>query len=130
MTLPPSQAATATPGGTPAPEAPRVAWPLWLALSALLLLVPVLIWTSRAWWPGWGAVLGLVVPDFCEVPPAVADREAARRSFYEGYASLQPEDVVAAILFALDAPQRMDVTLMEIMPTDQVYGGSAFAKDT
>jgi NADP-dependent 3-hydroxy acid dehydrogenase YdfG len=60
----------------------------------------------------------------------MADREAARRSFYEGYASLQPEDVVAAILFALDAPQRMDVTLMEILPTDQVYGGSAFAKST
>jgi NADP-dependent 3-hydroxy acid dehydrogenase YdfG len=60
----------------------------------------------------------------------MADREAARRSFYEGYASLQPEDVVAAILFALDAPQRMDVTLMEIMPSDQVYGGSAFAKGT
>jgi len=56
------------------------------------------------------------------------DREAARRAFYEGYAALQPEDIVAAILFALDAPQRMDVTLMEIMPTDQVYGGSAFVK--
>jgi NADP-dependent 3-hydroxy acid dehydrogenase YdfG len=58
----------------------------------------------------------------------MADRDAARRAFYEGYASLQPEDIVAATLFALDAPQRMDVTLMEIMPTDQVYGGSAFAK--
>ncbi len=56
------------------------------------------------------------------------DREAARRAFYEGYAALQPEDIVAAILFALDAPQRMDVTLMEIMPTDQVYGGSAFTR--
>jgi NADP-dependent 3-hydroxy acid dehydrogenase YdfG len=58
----------------------------------------------------------------------MADREAARRAFYEGYAALQPEDIVAAILFALDAPQRMDVTLMEIMPTDQVHGGSAFAR--
>ncbi|HJQ57796.1 MAG TPA: SDR family oxidoreductase [Vineibacter sp.] len=56
------------------------------------------------------------------------DPDAARRSFYDGYASLQPEDIVAAILFALDAPARMDVTLMEIMPTDQVYGGSAFVK--
>jgi NADP-dependent 3-hydroxy acid dehydrogenase YdfG len=56
------------------------------------------------------------------------DRDAARRAFYEGYASLQPEDIAAAILFALDAPQRMDVTLMEIMPTDQVQGGSAFVR--
>lgn len=58
----------------------------------------------------------------------MADREAARRSFYEGYASLQPDDIVAAILFALDAPSRMNVTFMEVMPTDQVYGGSAFVK--
>jgi NADP-dependent 3-hydroxy acid dehydrogenase YdfG len=56
------------------------------------------------------------------------DPAAARRAFYEGYAALRPEDIVAAILFALDTPQRMNVTLMEIMPTDQVYGGSAFVK--
>jgi NADP-dependent 3-hydroxy acid dehydrogenase YdfG len=56
------------------------------------------------------------------------DREAARRAFYDGYASLQPEDIVAAALFALDAPQRMDVTLIELMPTDQVYGGTAFVR--
>ncbi len=56
------------------------------------------------------------------------DQAAARRAFYDGYASLQPEDIVAAILFVLDAPQRMDVTLMEVMPTDSIYGGAAFAK--
>ena len=56
------------------------------------------------------------------------DRDAARRAFYDGYASLQPDDIAAAALFALDAPQRMDVTLIEIMPTEQVYGGSAFVR--
>jgi NADP-dependent 3-hydroxy acid dehydrogenase YdfG len=56
------------------------------------------------------------------------DPEEARRRFYEGYASLQPDDIASAILFALDAPQRMDVTFMEILPTDQVFGGSQFHK--
>lgn len=58
----------------------------------------------------------------------MADRAAAQRLFYDDHVSLQPEDIAAAILFVLDAPQRMDVTLMEIMPTDSVNGGTAFAK--
>jgi len=56
------------------------------------------------------------------------DRAAAQRLFYDDVVPLQPEDVAAAILFVLEAPQRMDVTLMEIMPTDSVNGGTAFAK--
>jgi NADP-dependent 3-hydroxy acid dehydrogenase YdfG len=56
------------------------------------------------------------------------DREAARARFYDGFRSLQAEDIVDAILFALDAPSRMNVSLVEILPTDQSYGGSSFAK--
>ncbi|TWS96175.1 SDR family oxidoreductase [Reyranella sp. CPCC 100927] len=56
------------------------------------------------------------------------DRAAAQRLFYDDVVSLQPEDIAAAILFVLGAPQRMDVTLMEVMPTDSVNGGTAFAK--
>ena len=29
-------------------------------------------------------------------------------------------------MFVLGAPQRMDVSYMEIVPTDQSYGGSQF----
>lgn len=54
------------------------------------------------------------------------DPEEGRRRFYEGYESLMPDDIADAVLFVLAAPQRMDVTFMEIVPTDQSYGGSQF----
>ncbi len=56
------------------------------------------------------------------------DPEAAAETVYRGYDCLQPEDIADAILFVLEAPARMDVTLMEILPTRQVYGGVAFHK--
>ncbi|SJZ72816.1 NADP-dependent 3-hydroxy acid dehydrogenase YdfG [Enhydrobacter aerosaccus] len=56
----------------------------------------------------------------------MADKEEGRRRFYEGYESLQAADIARAILFVLSAPQRMDVSFMEIVPTDQSYGGSHF----
>ena len=55
-----------------------------------------------------------------------ADPEEARRQFYEGFDCLQPDDIAEAIMFVLGSPQRMDVSLMEIVPTDQSYGGSQF----
>jgi NADP-dependent 3-hydroxy acid dehydrogenase YdfG len=58
----------------------------------------------------------------------MADRREAERRFYEGYSCLEPEDVASAIAFVLDAPQRMDVTLMEILPTDQSLGGGQYFK--
>jgi NADP-dependent 3-hydroxy acid dehydrogenase YdfG len=54
------------------------------------------------------------------------DREAGRKRFYEGFDSLHPHDVAEAVMFVLGAPQRMDVSYMEIVPTDQSYGGSQF----
>jgi len=54
------------------------------------------------------------------------DQEEGRRRFYDGYECLQPDDIAEAIMFVLGAPQRMDVTYMEIVPTDQSYGGSQF----
>ena len=41
---------------------------------------------------------------------------------------LQPDDIAEAIMFVLGAPQRMDVSYMEIVPTDQSYGGSQFLR--
>jgi NADP-dependent 3-hydroxy acid dehydrogenase YdfG len=54
------------------------------------------------------------------------DREEGRRRFYDGFECLQAVDVAEAIMFVLGAPQRMDVSFMEIVPTDQSYGGSQF----
>jgi NADP-dependent 3-hydroxy acid dehydrogenase YdfG len=54
------------------------------------------------------------------------DPAQARRLFYDDYDCLEAEDIAAAVLFALDAPQRMNVTVMEVLPTDQSYGGSQF----
>src|SRR5882672_9598645 len=46
------------------------------------------------------------------------DREEGRRRFYEGFESLQPDDIAEAVMFVLGAPQRMDVSYIEIVPTD------------
>ncbi|MDP6707375.1 MAG: SDR family oxidoreductase [Alphaproteobacteria bacterium] len=57
------------------------------------------------------------------------DREAAQELFYGGYECLQPADVADTILFALDAPAHVDLTMIEIMPTLQVKGGVLFHKN-
>jgi len=54
------------------------------------------------------------------------DRKEGRQRFYEGFECLQPDDIAEAVMFVLGAPQRMDVSYMEIVPTDQSYGGSQF----
>jgi NADP-dependent 3-hydroxy acid dehydrogenase YdfG len=56
------------------------------------------------------------------------DPAEGRRRFYEGFDCLQPDDVAEAVMFVLGAPQRMDVSYMEIVPTDQSYGGSQFLR--
>jgi NADP-dependent 3-hydroxy acid dehydrogenase YdfG len=55
-------------------------------------------------------------------------QEESRRLFYDGFETLLPADIAEAIMFVLGAPQRMDVSFMEIVPTDQSYGGSQFHK--
>ncbi len=50
----------------------------------------------------------------------------AWETFYEGYESLTTEDIVSAIDFALAAPRRANVGLIELMPTFQVPGGLTF----
>ena len=54
----------------------------------------------------------------------LADREEGRRRFYEGYESLRPTTSPRPSCSCFRAPQRMDVSYMEIVPTDQSYGGS------
>lgn len=58
----------------------------------------------------------------------LGDLDEARRRFFDDYDSLQPEDIANAIAFAVTAPARMNVTFMEVMPTQQVIGGLNFAQ--
>jgi NADP-dependent 3-hydroxy acid dehydrogenase YdfG len=54
------------------------------------------------------------------------DRQAAKSTLYDGYESLKPEDIADAIAYCVGAPEHVDVTLMEILPTLQVVGGINF----
>ena len=53
--------------------------------------------------------------------------EAASRALYEGFEAVQPSDVATVICAALDLPPRVDLTTIEVLPTKQVFGGSAIA---
>jgi NADP-dependent 3-hydroxy acid dehydrogenase YdfG len=59
----------------------------------------------------------------------VGDAAAAHKMFYEGRRVLDPEDVAAAVLFALDAPAHVNIGLIEMTPVGQVPGGIAFPED-
>ncbi|CAH1672927.1 SDR family oxidoreductase [Chelatococcus asaccharovorans] len=63
-------------------------------------------------------VFGRLLGDFAE----------AKRRFFDDYDSLQPEDLANAIAFVVDAPARMNVAFMEVLPTQQVVGGLNFAQ--
>ena len=47
-----------------------------------------------------------------------------RDAFLSGYSPLQPEDIAAAALFALDAPWHVNVSTIELTPTEQAPGGA------
>jgi NADP-dependent 3-hydroxy acid dehydrogenase YdfG len=57
--------------------------------------------------------------------PNVADSESAR--FVGQFETLQPQDIVDAIAFAVESPARMNVAMLEVVPTFQVVGGLRFA---
>lgn len=60
----------------------------------------------------------------------IGDMEEARRRFFDEYDSLLPVDIADSVAFAVLAPQRMNVSFMEVLPTMQVVGGLNFAKKT
>ena len=47
-----------------------------------------------------------------------------RDAFLSGYTPLQPADIAAAAIFALDAPWHVNVSTIELTPTEQVPGGA------
>ena len=58
---------------------------------------------------------------------ALGDVEAARKTFYEGNETLQAEDVRDAILFALEAPPHVNISMVEMAPQMQGPSGVTFA---
>jgi NADP-dependent 3-hydroxy acid dehydrogenase YdfG len=58
----------------------------------------------------------------------LGDMEKAQREYYDGYESLKPEDIAAAIEFAIDSPSHVNVGHLEILPTFQVPGGLNFQR--
>ncbi len=66
---------------------------------------------------------GRVATEFFQV--AVGE-EAAKKAC-EGFEILVPEDIADAILYALDAPWRVNVGTIELTPTEQYVGGVTIA---
>jgi NADP-dependent 3-hydroxy acid dehydrogenase YdfG len=58
----------------------------------------------------------------------IGDAAEAQKRFLDGFATLQVNDIVEAIAFAIAAPWHVNISLMEIWPTYQVSGGLHFAR--
>jgi NADP-dependent 3-hydroxy acid dehydrogenase YdfG len=57
---------------------------------------------------------------------SIADPEKAAKTKNTGIQELESEDIADAVIFALDAPWRMNVSTIEIQPTEQTFGGLSF----
>lgn len=49
-------------------------------------------------------------------------------NYYRGWNPLKPEDVAATIVWVINQPQHVNIENVEIMPTDQTFGGSVMNK--
>jgi NADP-dependent 3-hydroxy acid dehydrogenase YdfG len=54
------------------------------------------------------------------------DTERLHASLYARHRAVQPEDVAEAVAMALCLPERADVSVLELVPTDQAAGGHAY----
>jgi len=59
---------------------------------------------------------------------AMGGHDAATERLYARTAALQPADVAAVVGMALTMPAHVDVTRVEVLPTLQIFGGSAIAE--
>ena len=64
---------------------------------------------------------GRVATEFFDT--AIPDAEK-RTAFMSGFSPLRPEDIAAAIVYALDAPWHVNVSTIELTPTEQAPGGA------
>ena len=51
------------------------------------------------------------------------DDEERRKSMVKGFELMQPQDIADAIVFALDAPWRVNISTIEMTPNEQAPGG-------
>lgn len=51
------------------------------------------------------------------------DEEARREAMVQGFELMQPQDIADAIVFALDTPWRVNISTIEMTPTEQAPGG-------
>lgn len=56
------------------------------------------------------------------------DAERLRRELYAEQRVLLPEDVATAVLSALSMPEHVDLARIDMLPTDQAWGGSIHPK--
>jgi 3-hydroxy acid dehydrogenase/malonic semialdehyde reductase len=68
---------------------------------------------------------GRVSTEFFDVAVDDADMRSAMND--PGISVLQAEDIADAVVYALDAPWRVNVSLIELQPTEQIFGGSKLA---
>jgi len=54
--------------------------------------------------------------------------DAARAGLYDGYAPVQPEHIAQLVHTCLQLPAHVDVSRMEVFPTDQAVGGARMVK--
>lgn len=54
--------------------------------------------------------------------------ETLQSELYDGYESIQPEDIAQLLLTALQMPAAVDVSRMEVFPTSQATGGGRMVK--
>jgi NADP-dependent 3-hydroxy acid dehydrogenase YdfG len=67
---------------------------------------------------------GRVRTEFYDV--AVDNPKERQRAKDSGIEELTSEDIAASIIYALDAPWRVNVNRIELQPTEQTYGGLQF----
>jgi len=69
---------------------------------------------------------GRVRTEFYDV--AYDNAEAIERAKNSGVDEVTSDDIAAAIMYAVEAPWRVNVNRIELQPTEQTYGGSQFVK--
>jgi 3-hydroxy acid dehydrogenase / malonic semialdehyde reductase len=67
---------------------------------------------------------GRVSTEFYDV--AIPDAEARARAKATGIRELSPADIGAAVLYAVSAPAHVNVSMIELQPVEQTYGGVSF----
>ncbi len=55
------------------------------------------------------------------------DREAVRARLYRGFRAIRPEEVARVVVDALRSPPHVDLARIDLLPTDQAFGGVVLA---